>query len=202
MNGAASKSGDPNIILRTIMLVRIFAAILLVATTIAPALAARPNYNYIGAGYARQHLDLDCEQDGLFLEASFTLNELIYFHGSHTDLTSSSWCGSTSTALSLGVRADIGRQSSLYGMATMINRDYGPDSDAGFGGTIGARGFVSPGFEARAFITYESIDEIRETIYGVGMNLWFSRAFSLNAEVATSDDSNESFAVGLRFNFY
>src|SRR5690606_14394890 len=103
---AASKSGDPNY-LRNIMLVRIFAVFLLFATSIAPAFASRPNYNYFGAGYARQHLDLGCEQDGLFLEGSLTLNELVYFHASHTDLTSNSWCGSTSTALSLGLRADI-----------------------------------------------------------------------------------------------
>ena len=84
----------------------------------------------------------------------------------------------------------------------MIHRDRGPDSDAGFGGTFGARGFVSPGFEARGFVTYESIDGWRETYFGVGMNYWFSRAFSLNAEVAVSDEDNESFGVGLRFNFY
>lgn len=186
------------------MLLRCFVVALLAVVSVTSAYAARPNYNYVGAGYARQHLDLNisCHQDGLFLEGSFTLNEIAYFHAQHTDLTSNRGCGSTSTALSLGLRADIGRQSGIYGLATMINRDYGPDSDAGFGATFGVRGFASPGFEARGFISYESIDHWRETYFGVGMNYWFSRAFSLNAEAAASDENNESFAVGLRFNFF
>jgi hypothetical protein len=184
------------------MLLRCFVVALLAAIYVAPSYAARPNYNYFGIGYARQHLDINCDQDGLFLEGSVTLNEIAYFHAQHTDVTSNRGCGSTSTALSLGLRADIGRQSGIYGLATMINRDYGPDSDAGFGGTLGMRGFVSPGFEARGFVTYEAIDDLRETYFGVGMNYWFSRAFSLNAEAAASDEDNESFAVGLRFNFF
>lgn len=184
------------------MLPRCFVVVLLAIICAVPAYAARPNYNYLGAGYARQHLEFNCNQDGLFLEASLTLNEIAYFHAQHTDLTSNRGCGATSTALSLGLRADIGRQSGIYALATMINRDYGHDSDAGFGGTFGVRGFASPGLEARGFVSYESIDGWRETYFGVGMNYWFSRAFSLNAEVAVSDEDTESFAVGLRFNFY
>lgn len=190
------------------MLLRRFSVLLLILACSAPALAARPNFNYLGAGYARQQLDGEqfdvrsCSADGLFLDGSITLNEIVYFHGQHVDVTSDSWCGSTSTALSLGLRADLSRESAIYAMATMINRDYGPDSDAGFGATVGARGFIAPGWELRGFITYEGIDELRETFAGVGFNFWFSRAFSLTGEAATSDEENESFNVGLRFNFY
>lgn len=185
------------------MLSRCIAVVVLAVAFVAPAYAARPNYNYIGAGYARQHLDINnCEQDGLYIEGSLALNEIAYFHGQHTDLTSNRGCGSTSTALSIGMRAHIGRESGVYLLATMINRDYGPDSDAGFGGTVGARGYLSPGVEGRVFVTHESIDEMRETIFGLGLNYWFSRAVSFNAEISSSDEDNESFAVGLRFNFY
>lgn len=184
------------------MLSRCFAVVVLALVFVAPSYAARPNYNYLGAGYARQHLDIDCEQDGIYIEGSLALNEIAFFHGQHTDLTGNKGCGSTSTSLSLGLRADVGRESGIYLLATMINRDYGPDSDAGFGGTLGARGYFSPGVEGRAFVTHESIDDLSETIFGMGLNYWFSRAFSLNAEIATSNESNESFALGLRFNFY
>lgn len=180
---------------------RIFALVLVLISA-APAFAQRPTYNYVGAGYAREHFDWNCKPDGLFVEGSFTLNEIIFLHGKHRDLTGDNWCGLTSTEVSLGIRAAVGRQSGIYAMASMINRDYGPDSDAGFGGTLGARGFVSPGFEARGFITYEAIDDISETIFGAGINYWFSRAFSLNAELSTSDENTERFAVGLRFNFF
>ena len=186
---------------------RFFACLFLLALS-AGSFAARPNFNYLGAGYAWQQVEgedfnlRDCDADGLYLEGSITLNEIVYFHGQHADITSNNWCGSTSTALSLGIRGDLSPSAAFYGMATMINRDYGRDSDAGFGAALGARGFVSPGLEARGFVAYEAIDDMRQTIFGGGVNYWFSRAFSLTGELAVSDEENQSINLGLRFNFY
>lgn len=184
------------------MLLRRLMVVSFVLMISVPAWAVRPNFNYLGAGYARQQLDAGCDQDGLYLEASMALNEIVYANAHHVDVTSNSWCGSTSTALSLGFRADMSGASVLYGHATMINRDYGPDSDAGFGATLGARGIVAPAMELRGFVTYEAIDDIRETIMGIGLNFWFSRAFSLNGDISTSDENNEAVSLGLRFNFF
>jgi hypothetical protein len=184
------------------MLLRRLSVVVLLFVVSAPAWAVQPNFNYLGLGYARQQLEAGCDQDGLFLEGSFALNEVVYAHAHHVDVTSDSWCGSTSTALSLGFRADMSSSSVLYGLATMINRDYGPDSDAGFGATLGARGFIAPAMELRGFISYETIDAIHETIVGVGLNFWFSRAFSLNGDISTSDENNEAVSLGLRFNFF
>jgi len=183
------------------LLQRLLVVVLCFGVT-APAWAVRPNFNYLGAGYARQQLDVGCDQDGLYLEANMALNEIVYANAHHLDVTSDSFCGVTSTALSLGFRADMSRSSVLYGQATMINRDYGPDSDAGFGATLGARGIVAPAMELRGFVTYEAIDDIRETIMGIGLNFWFSRAFSLNGDISTSDENNEAVSLGLRFNFF
>lgn len=184
------------------MLLRRLCAVVLCFALSAPAWAVRPNFNYLGAGYARQQLDVGCDQDGLYLEGSLATNEVIYVHGHHMDVTSDSFCGSTSTAVSLGFRAGMSSTSVLYGQATMINRDYGPDSDAGFGATLGARGILAPATELRGFVTYEAIDDIRETIIGVGLNFWFSRAFSLSGDISTSDENNEAVSLGLRFNFF
>lgn len=184
------------------MFLRHLLVVLLSVAVSAPAWAVRPNFTYLGAGYARQQLEAGCDQDGLYLEGSLALNELVYTQLQHVDLTSNSWCGSTTTALSLGLRAATSRSSAIYGLATMINRDYGPDSDAGAGATLGARGFLTPGLELRGFVTYESIDDLHETLFGLGLNFWFSRAFSLSGDISTSDEQNEAVSLGLRFNFF
>jgi hypothetical protein len=184
------------------MLLRRFFIVVLSILVSAPAWASRPTFNYLGAGYTRQHLDAGCRQDGLYLEGSLALNEVAFVQANHVDVTSDNGCGSTTTSLTLGIRGNVSNLSVIYLAGTMINRDYGPDSDAGFGATLGFRSTVAPGTELRGFVTYEAVDDWRETFFGIGLNRWFARAFSLSADISTSDEDTNAFSVGLRFNFF
>lgn len=163
--------------------------------------AERPNYTYVGIGYAYDHLDGGCEQDGPFLEGSLTVNELSFVRIQHTDVTSSSWCGSTSTSFGGGVRSDIGGSSSIYATAALVHRDYGNNSETGIGADAGVRSIIMPGIEATGFVGYESIDNIEITYFGGGLNYWLSRDITLSGVVTVNDNDDEGIKVGLRFNF-
>jgi hypothetical protein len=169
------------------------------------ALAARPNYTYAGLGFAYDYLDDDligdCEQDGPFVEGSVVLNELTYFTLEHTDVPSSSFCGSTSTALGAGVRADVGGASSVNASLSMIRRDYGNDTDIGFDVDIGLRSFVASGVEAQGILGYEDIGPNEQVYVGAGVNYYLTRRFSVNSILTINDQDDKGIKLGLRFNF-
>ena len=163
--------------------------------------AARPNYTYLGLGYAFDKLDGGCDQDGLYLEGSLVLSELTFIQLHHTDVTSSSWCGSTTTSFSGGVRSDIGGSSSLYGTASLLHRDYGNNSDTGAGVNIGLRSLILFELEVNGLLGYESIDGYEVSYIGAGINYWLSQAFSLSAGMTLNDEDDKGVTVGLRYNF-
>lgn len=176
-----------------------FICFVLLITSAATTLAAGPSFNYLGAGYALHHVD-DCDPDGLYLEGSATLNEFVFFEGRHIDVVSD-LCGSTSTFASAGIRSEVGSSSYVYGLATVLYRDYGNDSDAGLGVRAGIRSFVSQGVEARGYAGYELADELDQFYVGAGINYWLTRDFSLSGDLSLSDSEGQVLTAGLRFNF-
>lgn len=172
----------------------------LVCFSSSSAFADRPNYTYLGLGYAYDRLDRDCEQDGLSLEGSLVINELSFVRVNHTDVTSSSWCGSTTSSFAGGVRSDIGGSSSVYATAALVHRDYGNNSETGLGADAGIRSIIVPGLEVDGFVGYEVIDDIEITYFGGGLNYWISRDFSLTATATVNDNNDKGIRVGLRFN--
>lgn len=165
------------------------------------AFAARPNYTYLGLGYAYDHLDGGCEQDGVSLEGSLVIDELSYIRLNHIDVTSSSWCGSTTSSVAGGVRSDVGGSSSVYATAAISRRDYGYETDLGLAVDTGFRSMVLPGVEVGAFIGYEIVDSREVTYFGGGVNYWLSRSISVTAAVTVNDNDDEGARVSLRYNF-
>lgn len=176
----------------------VLTATFLVAHT---AAAARPNYTYLGAAYATDRLDADCDRDGLFVEGSLVVNELSFVRVKHSDLTSDTWCGSTSTAIGAGVRSDVGGSSSIYATASMVRRDFGRNAELGLAADLGVRSFVAYGLEVTGFLGYEAIDDFEVTRFGGGVNYWVSQTISITAAVTFDDDEGEEAQLGLRYNF-
>lgn len=176
----------------------------LVAATLSlahTASASRPNYTYLGAGYAHERVDGGCRHDGLFIEGSLVLDELWFMQLKHADLTSSSWCGMTNSAVSGGLRSNIGGSSSVYATGALLYRDYGFHSEFGVDLQTGLRSRISPEIEAIAFIGYESVDSFEATYVGGGVNYWLSRELSIMTNLVANDDKGTGVTVAIRYNF-
>lgn len=165
------------------------------------ALAARPNYTYLGAAYAFDQLDAGCDRDGLLLEGSLVINELSFVRVEHTDVTSDTWCGSTSTSIGGGVRSDVGGSSSVYASAAVVRRDYGRNARLGLGADFGVRTLLAYGLEATGFVGYEAIASTEVTRFGGGVNYWVTPFVSVTAAVTFNDNQDEEARVGLRYTF-
>lgn len=163
--------------------------------------AARPNYTYLGLAYTYDRLDPNCKQDGVFLEGSLVVSELSFIRVQHTDVTSNSWCGSTTTSVAGGVRSDVGGSSSVYATAALVRRDYGVDAELGIAVDAGVRSVIMPNLEATGFVGYEAIDDFETTYFGGGVNYWLSRRITLTGAVTLNDSDDEGLKLGLRYNF-
>jgi len=163
----------------------------------------RPGYTYVGGGIAMHELDDGggCSQDGIYLEGSLGLDGQLFVQGQHVDVTSNSWCGSTTTTLSAGLRNDYGNHATMYVIGSVLNRDYGPDSDAGLGFAAGVRAMISRGVEAGGALSYETLDGSDQLYLTGSLNYWLSKDFSAKAELSTADNGNFGFGLGIRYNF-
>lgn len=167
------------------------------------AVASRPDFTYLGAGYIRQHLsaDVDCDQDGLYLEGSMAFNEFLYTQVRHVDVTSDSWCGSTTSSASFGARLEVGMASALYGHGTVLYRDYGRKTRFGLGVMGGFRSILEQGLEVSVFLGHEAMGEAEQTYFGGGLDYWVGSGLSINGTMAINDQSSEILTLGLRYNF-
>lgn len=163
---------------------------------------ARPNYTYLGLGYIHENISSgnSCKKGGLRLEGSIVVNEHLFAGFEHVDTPSDDWCGSTSTRLSGGLRGDLGSNSSLYALASVIAFDGGNDTDPGVGLELGVRSPLQ-GIEAQFFVGYDVIDDFNEAYFGAGFNYWLARRLTLNGQLAITDEDTAKFAIGLRLNF-
>lgn len=177
--------------------------ILVALLSATPAAASRPDFTYLGAGYIRQHLsaDVDCDQDGLYLEGSMAFNEFLYAQVRHVDVTSDSWCGSTTSAVSFGARLEVGMASALYGQGTVLYRDYGRKTSFGLGMLGGFRSILEQGLEVSVFVGHESVGAAEQTYFGGGLDYWFGGGLSINGTMAINDQSSEILTLGLRYSF-
>lgn len=181
----------------------VLASAVFLALAISVSASARPAYNYVGVGYMRQDVsDRNCIQDGLVLEGSLLTNEHMYVRALHVDVTSdNASCGFTMTSLSGGVRSDFGANSSVYGLATLMARDSGNDTDPGVGLQAGMRSILSSGLELKFFMGYDIVDDFDESYLGAGINYYLSRSISFMAEAFVTNEDTSGVSAGLRFNF-
>lgn len=182
------------------------ALVFALAASASTVFAARPGYTYAGVGYVKQDLDIDyapdCTQDGLFLEGSLAFDGQLFGHLRHVDVTSDSGrCGSTSTSISAGFRNNYGNSSSVYAMASLVNRDYGPDSDAGLGISLGIRTMYQPDVELGFSVGYESIDDYSQLYIDGSARYMIVPQFGLSIDLGINEDGNTSMGVGGRYYF-
>lgn len=160
----------------------------------------RPAYNYAGVKYFTQDLDdLDCTQDGLFVDGSLDVNGAVYAHGSFGDVSGDN-CGSTTLTAGAGYRTAWGEASHLYG--ELAFRDSSYDSGGGDTGLViggGIRGFVVPGIEGYFGVEYSSLGD-KSTTANFGGAYWVNKDFSATLDIGFGSD-NRSLAIGARMNF-
>ncbi len=171
-----------------------------------PQAKGRPSYIYVGGGLAFENLKFkeapSCSQDGLYLEGSITLDGRLFFQGRHVDVTSgSAWCGSTTTRLSMGLQNEYGSATSVYLMGTILNRDFGLDSDAGVSISGGVRSKLSSNMELEGALSFDSVDGV-DVLYGTAaFSYWVRSDISVKAEVTTTDNNDAGLSFGARYFF-
>lgn len=163
---------------------------------------ARPriSYDYVGAQFFEQDLDdFDCDQDGLAIGGSKSLNNDLFVLGSYAD-ASGDECGSGNLQLGLGYHTLFGADSSMYGALSFedVSADRGED-DTGIIVAAGLRGFLTNELEAKIELAHHTVYDGNTQVNG-GVAYWFNTQFAATADLSLGSEAT-SIAVGLRMNF-
>jgi len=159
------------------------------------------DYSYAGIRYFDQRLDdADCSQDGLNIYGSLEINADLFAIGSITDASGNRNCGSETMSAGIGYQTLFGADGSLYGTLSYENTsvDHG-ESDSGFVGAVGIRGFVARALEAKVEVAHHTAFDGNTVING-GVVYWFNQQFAATGDVGLGSDVS-TIAVGLRMNF-
>ncbi|HEY7773217.1 MAG TPA: hypothetical protein VIC26_08540 [Marinagarivorans sp.] len=163
--------------------------------------AQRPSYDYVGLSYLTQNLDeFDCDQDGLVLDASFTLTDGFYVKGNYSDVSGDGSCGSSMLQAGVGYRHPWGDYWHMYGVVSFADRD--DDVGGGDSGPVaaaGIRGFLSEGWEGWAELGHSSLGD-GELSANVGGAYHLTSAFAVTGGVGFSGEQN-SLSIGGRYHF-
>lgn len=169
------------------------------------ALADRPGYNFVDAGYLRHRLDSGCVQDGLELGGSLEVSDRTFLQGRFSDVGSNrdgkNSCASSLLQLGAGINGDFSEQASFYGSLSGVRFD--PNigrSKLGWAAEAGLRTYLAPGIEVHAALGLVEASPLSETYIKVGGVYWFE-VFAVYFDVSNSNDDTASFAMGARFTF-
>lgn len=175
---------------------------LIASSLVATGAAAqdRISYDYVGAQLVVQDLDdYNCDQDGLSVFGSASLNREFFVSGSVSDV-SGDHCGSTSINANIGYQTLFGADSSVYGTVgvQVVDVDWG-DNDSGLRIAGGVRGFVAPQLEARLEVAYESLADGNIAVTG-GASYFLNRNVALVGEISLGTDVSGA-GIGARYHF-
>jgi len=166
------------------------------------AIAKSPmDYSYAGVQYFDQRLDdADCSQDGFNLYGSLEINADLFAIGSLSDANGNRNCGSETMSVGIGYHTLFGADGSVYGTFSVENTDVDVgESDSGFVGAIGIRGFIARQLEAKIEAAHHTAFD-GNTVVNAGVAYWFNQQFAVTGDASLGTDASTA-AIGLRMNF-
>lgn len=185
-------------------------AVLLTIFLAAPAMADRPSYNFVHAGYQTVNLDLgggaDFDGDGFALGGSFEIGENMFGFANYTDTGFDFSVDQTQIFAGLGWRSGLSDNTDFYAFAGYLEFDVdapglGSFDESGFGVGIGVRSNVTDLIELTGEISYADLGSNSENTTVSG-GIWFNitDSFALGLGAATDDDVT-SFGGSVRLYF-
>lgn len=173
-------------------------AVLLAVFLAAPAMADRPSYNFVHAGYQSVDLDLggsaDFDGDGYALGGSFEIGENMFGFANYADTSFDFSVDQTQLFAGLGWRRGLSESTDFYAFAGYLEIDVsapglGSFDESGFGVGIGVRSNVTDLVELTGEISYADLGSSSENTTVSG-GIWFNIAnsFALGLGAATDDD--------------
>ena len=172
------------------------------ALIMSPAFAKSPmDYSYAGIQYFDQKLDdADCNQDGLNLYGSLEITSDLFAVASLADASGNNGCGSETIRAGIGYQTLFGADASVYGTLSYENTDVDHgQSDSGFVGAVGIRGFVARALEAKVEVAHHSAFDGNTVVNG-GVAYWFNQQFAVTGDATLGSDAS-GIAAGVRMNF-
>ena len=177
-------------------------SIVLAALVASPSFAKSPmDYSYAGIQYFDQDLDdADCSQDGFNLYGSLEITSDLFAVGSLADASGNNGCGSETIRVGVGYQTLFGADGSVYGTLSYENTDVDAgQSDSGFVGAVGIRGFVARALEAKIEVAHHSAFDGNTVVNG-GVAYWFNQQFAVTGDASLGSDAS-AIAAGVRMNF-
>ncbi len=173
-------------------------AALLAIFLAAPAIADRPSYNFVQAGYHSVNLDLgggaDFDGDGYSLGGSFEIGENMFGFANYSDTGFDFSVDQKQLFAGLGWRRGLSDNTDFFAFAGYLEIDVnvpglGSFDESGFGVGIGVRSNVTDLVELTGEISYADLgsDSENTTVSG---GIWFNitNSFALGLGAATDDD--------------
>ena len=162
-----------------------------------PAMADRPSFNFVEAGYQEVELDvgfgLDVDGDGFALGGSFEFNEDFFGFIGYSDIGFDFSVDLTQFRAGIGWQTGMSENTSFFATAGYVEAEvdapgFNSIDDSGYTLGIGVRGNVSELIELYANISYVDFGDGDSTGFGGGIFFNLTEQFALGLGASTDDD--------------
>ncbi len=175
-----------------------FLAVLLAIFLAAPAMADRPSYNFIQAGYQSIDIDigagLDVDGDGYGLGGSFEIGDNVFVFASYVKADFDFGVDLNQLQAGLGYRVGLTDNTDFFASLAYVDAEveasgFGSIDESGYGATIGVRSNVSDLIELFGEVAYEDLGDGGDST-AIGGGIWFNvtDSFALGLGAAADDD--------------
>lgn len=162
-----------------------------------PAMAERPSFNYVEAGYQEVDFDVgggfDVDGDGFILGGAFEFNESFFGFLNYSDIGFDFSVDLTQLEAGVGWQTGLSDNASFFATAGYAEAEvdapgFGSVDDSGFTVGIGVRGNMSDLIELFAKINYVDYGDGDSTSFGGGIFFNITEQFALGVGAKTDDD--------------